>query len=562
MKIQKLFTIIVSISAVTLLGLNVGCRMADKEIKFESSKVTFMPLDPYRNFLVTSTKSELLPLIDAAIAKHADKDLTALKNMVANEKLVAAKYTDLDKRFSNSRFYKKDLSVFDDYMSAFNSKELEMVRCLLDKNPLLTNKELQEQLKDCADAESSEQKLERNYLKEANEVVDAGLAFYASRRYDSMNDADLLQRVKENIAAKVQSLYFVVAEKQRVLNMYVTLLEDCRSRYELIEKLRKSRQITAFRAAVEIKRYEEMENFVKQYAAEVKAISYLLSQYTGVNAKDGGYLLADDAVLSAWFLADSVVDKRDNQTSLTGSLSYAEFQQLAAVGRRELAFFNRDKVIDVKPFATLANKELQGNLYYMTAIRSLVEFKDAATRYDWYFYPDKTEFEKRAPLMLGVLANVKSAYDDVMATDRKYMAAYRSLRENQEGFAKYLTKVNAIHADEVVGYWERVDRNSVSDLTSLDIDSKRFALVKQEAEAMEIRSKSYDAWCMLLNAVGDQDIISKSIVDAKKNLKQYMKDAAKEFAKDATSDQTKEVSPDVIPTVRYVDVDYIDAYKK
>ena len=142
------------------------------------------------------------------------------------------------------------------------------------------------------------------------------------------------------------------------------------------------------------------------------------------------------------------------------------------------------------------------------------------------------------------------------------MASYRKLREDQAHFANYLVKVNAIHDREVVGYLERIDRNSVSDLTSLDIDSMRFDLVKQEAKTMTDRSKSYDAWCMLLNAVGDQDIISKSIVDAKKNLKQYMKDAAKEFAKDATSDQTKEVSPDVIPTVRYVDVDYIDAYKK
>ena len=134
------------------------------------------------------------------------------------------------------------------------------------------------------------------------------------------------------------------------------------------------------------------------------------------------------------------------------------------------------------------------------------------------------------------------------------------MRKAEKDFVNYLVKENAL--DVKSNHFEKIDRKAVSDLTSLDIDAKRFALAKLEDRAMEKRSNSYDAWIMLLTAVGDKEITSKSVIDARKNLKNYASEAGKEFTPKAAGDEVKEVSPDVIPTVRFIDVDYIGSYPK
>ncbi len=620
MKFQKIFTITVLALSATLIVSNIGCRSIDEE-KAENGTVVVekFSLDPYRQIITSQNYAELMPLIDAAIVKHADEDLATLKKLIAEEKLIADKYADLDARFKENKFYSQSATVFDDALAAASEESL-VAAILLKSNPLLTQADLNAALADkdlvalivslvnsdnaddafakaidykpsllisigkvlaskdqnTAAAElnknsdllnliqvASTYKLpNRNYLKEASELSDIALFFYGSRRYNSLDDNDLAARVKENIAAEVNTLYILTAEKQKTLNMALLLLEDCRSRYNLIEELKKSRSITPFRAAVEMARYAEMEELVKKLAYEFKVSSLLLSQYTGINGENGEYLLVDESILSSWFATDKEVTELGSRSSLSRTLSYNDFEKLASLSRRELAFFNRVNLLNVRDFADVVSQANQKPYYYIQSIRDLVKFRDNPSRYNLYFYPEKMEFEKRSPMLINTLASVKSAYNEVSKSDSAYTIALNNLRNKEKAFVNKLAQLNALDKNSSIGHLAKIDRKAISDLTSLELDAMRFELTKQEITAMERLSKSYDAWVMLLNAAGDSDITAMPIKNAVKNLRNTLNNAGKEFQKDSAEAPLKEVSPDVIPTVRFIDVDYIDSYQK
>ena len=247
---------------------------------------------------------------------------------------------------------------------------------------------------------------------------------------------------------------------------------------------------------------------------------------------------------------------------MSRTLSYNDFEKLASLSRRELAFFNRINLLNVRDFADVVSQANQKPYYYVQSIRDLVKFRDNPSRYDLYFYPEKMEFEKRSPMLINTLASVKSAYNEVSKSDSAYAIALNNLRNKEKAFVNKLAQLNALDKDSSIGHLAKIDRKAISDLTSLELDAMRFELTKQEITAMERLSKSYDAWVMLLNAAGDSDITAMPIKNAVKNLRNTLNNAGKEFQKDSAEAPLKEVSPDVIPTVRFIDVDYIDSYQK
>ena len=109
---------------------------------------------------------------------------------------------------------------------------------------------------------STSQDRHLNYLNVdlALSVLDFGLAFFNTQQGE---DRVLMREQREiragqNLSLDVAKAYFQVAAAQKAIKITTSLLEDCRSRYEVISKLSKSRDITPFRAFEEtppVRRY-------------------------------------------------------------------------------------------------------------------------------------------------------------------------------------------------------------------------------------------------------------------------------------------------------------------
>ncbi len=621
MKIKKLFSIFGLAVSATLVVTNAGCRNVNENTSvaedaqavaeaaaLEKAEIKNFPLDPYRQLFASSTRFELPELLAAAIQKHTAADVAMVKKFVADEKLLAAEYAELDKGLVGKA---SDKCYVADAIVASQSLDLAVEAVIIASNPEITREELnkamadkefvetikklltsedktindlialnpgivksavrvlfsgndkkvmveefikqQEFVKLCGNIELVKTALKngRPQVKAVNELMNLALTFYASRRYDSMNDADIERRVQENIATRVNELYILVAEKQKTLNMAVSLLEDCRSRYYMIDELEKSRQITPFRAEIEKGRYMKMEELVLKLSAEYKVAALALAEYTGIDSNENTFMLVDDSILDTTVLNDKCCGR---------GLQLDKLNKIAVLNRGELAFFNRSALLNPAEFTAETSKFFRNNSNaYLKSIYNLIEFKDVPARYDLYFYPEKMEFQKRAPMLIAVLGNVQTNYNLVNKYANYYNNEYNSFRVAKRDFADFVAKNSGVV--ETDSHMAKIDKKSASDLTILEMDSKRFDLLQQEIKCMWLMSRYYDAWVMLLNAVGDKEITTVVFRSAMLNLDKVLAESGKEFAKEAV-EEDGEVSPDTIPTTRFIDVDYVRSYSK
>ena len=109
---------------------------------------------------------------------------------------------------------------------------------------------------------STSQNRDINYLNIdlALSVLDFGLAFFNTQQGEDrvLMREQRTARAGQNLTLDVVKAYFQVAAAQKAIKITTGLLEDCRSRYALIEKLSKAREITPFRAFDETRRFVEM----------------------------------------------------------------------------------------------------------------------------------------------------------------------------------------------------------------------------------------------------------------------------------------------------------------
>lgn len=138
-----------------------------------------------------------------------------------------------------------------------------------------------------------------NYLNVdlALSVLDFGLAFFNTQQ---SQDRMLLRqqrtrRAEQNLVLDTVRVYFQVAAAQRAINVAGKLLEECRNRYELIEQMGDSGQITPFRAFDEVKQFVEMEkrltNYIRSYENSCVELRSLLGFYPNAAIR------VDDSVL-------------------------------------------------------------------------------------------------------------------------------------------------------------------------------------------------------------------------------------------------------------------------
>lgn len=128
-------------------------------------------------------------------------------------------------------------------------------------------------------------------------MLDFGLAYFNTQQAQDRVyiRKQRTERAVQNLSFDVVRAYFKVAAAQRAIKMTTTLLEQCRSRFELIEQARKKKQITVPFAYEQITRFIDMEKrltqFVRSYENSCVELRTLLGYYPNSN------IFVDESVL-------------------------------------------------------------------------------------------------------------------------------------------------------------------------------------------------------------------------------------------------------------------------
>ncbi len=289
-----------------------------------------------------------------------------------------------------------------------------------------------------------------NYLNVdlALSVLDFGLAFFNTQQ---SQDRLLLRqqrtrRAEQNLVLDTVRVYFQVAAAQRAINITNQLLEDCRNRYELIEKMGEAGQITPFRAFDEVRDFVDMEkrltNYIRSYENSCVELRSLLGLYPSAQIK----------------VDDSILDKVPEFTFPEMEL----MEQIALMKRPELFEIDMQKHINVLEcrktivmmfpnvrmfvdFTNSNNSFLYNSTWWELGIRAaynLLKLPQHISRYQAYSAQVDAEEARTYAQAVAVMAQVRIAHANLMATkerldiDTKVNNAYRKNLEKAEASGK------------------------------------------------------------------------------------------------------------------------------
>ncbi len=349
---------------------------------------------------------------------------------------------------------------------------------------------------------SSSQDKTVNYLNVdlALSVVDFGLAFFNTQQGE---DRVLLRRQRtrraaQNLKLDVVRTYFQVAAAQRAINTTTKLLEDCRSRYDLIAELARDRRITPFRAFDETRRFIEMEkrltNYIRSYENSCVELRSLLGYYPGAPVK------VDDAVLDIvpeFKLPDMVL-----------------MEQIALLQRPELYEIDMQKHINVLEcrktlvsmfpnvrifvdFTNSNNSFLYHYSWWEVGIRAaynLLKLPQHIARYQAYSSQVDAEEARTYAQAIGVMAQVRIAHANMLAT-----------RERLE----IDSKVNKAYSDNL--NWALANKSMTGGLSQLELDHMRLATAETQVERYLSLGNYYVSYYRILNALGIEDLAGQTI---------------------------------------------------
>ena len=360
-----------------------------------------------------------------------------------------------------------------------------------------------------------------NYLNVdlALSVLDFGLAFFNTQQ---SQDRMLLRqqrtrRAEQNLVLDTVRVYFQVAAAQRAINITTKLLEDCRNRYELIEKMGDSGQITPFRAFDEVRDFVDMEkrltNYIRSYENSCVELRSLLGLYPDSEIK----------------VDDSILDKVPEFTFPEMAL----MEQIALMKRPELYEIDMQKHINVLEcrktivmmfpnvrmfvdFTNSNNSFLYHSTWWELGIRAaynLLKLPQHISRYQAYSAQVDAEEARTYAQAIAVMAQVRIAHANLMATkerldiDTKVNNAYR----------KNLKK--AEESSKVSG-----------ELSQLELAHMRLATAETEIERYLSLGNYYVAYFRILNTLGLENLHTATVEELEKQLAAERERAAEELA--------------------------------
>ena len=361
-----------------------------------------------------------------------------------------------------------------------------------------------------------------NYLNVdlALSVLDFGLAFFNTQQ---SQDRMLLRqqrtrRAEQNLVLDTVRVYFQVAAAQRAINVAGKLLEECRNRYELIEQMGDSGQITPFRAFDEVKQFVEMEkrltNYIRSYENSCVELRSLLGFYPNAAIR------VDDSVL------DTVPEFDFPEMEL--------MEQIALMKRPELYEVDMQKHINVLEcrktlvmmfpnvrmfvdFTNSNNSFLYHSTWWELGIRAaynLLKLPQHIARYQAYSAQVDAEEARTYAQAIAVMAQVRIAHANLVATrerlniDTRVNAAYRKNLEKAEGSSR------------VSG-----------ELSQLELAHMRLASAETEIEKYLSLGNYYVAYFRILNTLGIENLHEATVAELKKRLEDERIRAAEELAR-------------------------------
>ena len=348
-----------------------------------------------------------------------------------------------------------------------------------------------------------------NYLNIdlALSVLDFGLAFFNTQQ---SNDRLLLRqqrtrRAEQNLVLDTVRVYFQVAAAQRAINITTKLLEECRDRYELIEKMGDAGQITPFRAFDEVKQFVEMEkrltNYIRSYENSCVELRSLLGLYPNARIK------VDDSALNT--IPDFPLPKIELM------------EQIALMKRPELYEIDMQKHINViecrktilmmfpnvRMFVDFTNSN-NSFLYHSTwwelgvrAAYNLLKLPQHIARYQAYSAQVDTEEARTYAQAIAVMAQVRIAHANLISTkeqldiDTRVNAAYKKNLDKAEG------------SNKVAG-----------ELSALELAHMRLATAETEIQKYLSLGNYYVSYFRVLNTLGIENLHEATIDGLKKKL--------------------------------------------
>lgn len=331
-------------------------------------------------------------------------------------------------------------------------------------------------------------------------VLDFGLAFFNTQQGEDrvLMRQQRVDRAAQNLTLDVVKTYFQVAAAQKAIKITKTLLEECRSRYGLIEKLSRAREITPFRAFDETRRFVEMEkrltNYVRSYENSCVELRSLLGMYPS------GQILVEDSFL------DTVPNMELPDIEL--------MEQIALLQRPELYEIDIQKHINIiecrktilmmfpnvriyTDFTNSTNSFLYHMSWYELGIRAaynLLKLPQHIARYMAYSSQVEAEEARSFAQAIGVMAQVRIAHANWIAT-----------RERFELDDKVYTTYNQNLK------WAEANRTITGELSALELDHMRLATAETEIERLMTLGNYYVAYYRILNSMGVRHLDSKSL---------------------------------------------------
>ena len=348
-------------------------------------------------------------------------------------------------------------------------------------------------------------------------VIDFGLAFFNTQQAQDrvyMREQRTI-RASQNLTLDVVRAYFSVAAAQKAIRITTGLLEECRSRYELIQKLGKKGQIDPFRAFDETRRFIEMEkrltNYVRSYENSCVELRSLLGM------APSGKISVEDSYLNR------LPEYELPDIELMEQIALFKRPELYEIDiQRHINILEVRKEIvmmfpNVKIFYdfTLSNNSFLYHLNWwelgIRAAYNLLKIPYHVKRAMGMNEQVKAEEKRAFAQAIAVMAQVRIAHANLMATRQRYDID---------------AKVNKAFSDNLAQARRTVKSG---DLSQLELDHIRLATAETEIERLMTLGNYYVAYYRMLNAIGINSISAKNIAAIRAELEAAKRRAAKEL---------------------------------
>ena len=366
---------------------------------------------------------------------------------------------------------------------------------------------------------STSQERNVNYLNIdlALSVLDFGLAFFNTQQAQDrvyMREQRTL-RAAQNLTLDVVRAYFSVAAAQKAIKITSGLLEECRNRYELIQKLGKKGQIDPFRAFDETRRFIDMEKRLTNYVRSYQNSCVELRSLMGM--APSGKIVVEDAYLNSLPSYELPDIELMEQIALFKRPELYEIDIQRHINILEV----RKEIVMMFPqvrlfydFTNSSNSFLYHMNWWELGIRAaynLLKIPVHVSRALAMNKQVKAEEKRGFAQAIAVMAQVRIAHANLLATKQRYEIDAKTYKAFSENLAQARRTVRA------------------GDLSKLQLDHIRLATAETEIERLMSLGNYYVSYYRMLNAIGVSSVSAKSLTQIRGELEAAKRRAAKEL---------------------------------